>query len=75
MAIVWPLTLSHRLPSVPVPLSGSDPEVPLDLQAAFGRVYERAGYDYSIDYESALEPPLAAGDQKWITALLAQRGQ
>ena len=43
MADVWPTTLRQPLPTVPIPLAGEDPEVPLDLQAIFHAVHERAG--------------------------------
>ena len=45
-------TLRDRLPVIPVPLADGDPDVPLDLQAAFTTTYDRAGYDYALDYHS-----------------------
>lgn len=30
-------------------------------------VYERAGYDYSLDYTRPLEPPLRPEDADWVT--------
>ena len=71
MASVWAFTLRHRLPVIPIPLAGQDPDVPLDLQEVFNRVYDRAGYDYSIDYATPLELPLAAADQEWAAELIA----
>jgi hypothetical protein len=65
---VW--TLRHRLPPIPVPLAGNDPDVVLDLQAIFNAVYDRAGYDYSLDYCSPVEPPLRDTDAAWARQVL-----
>ena len=59
----WPLR--HRLPVIPIPLSKGDPDVEINLQAIFNQVYDRAGYDYSINYQQPIEPPLSDEDQKW----------
>jgi hypothetical protein len=44
----------------------------LDLQAIFTTVYDRAGYDYSLDYRHTLMPPLSEADQVWAQQLLGQ---
>ena len=67
---VYPWTLRHRLPTLPIPLADGDPDVPLDLQAVFTTVYDRAGYDYGLDYRRPVEPPLAEADSAWAQALL-----
>lgn len=55
---------------VPVPLAGDDPDVPLDLQAAFTTTYDRAGYDYALDYRRPVEPPLEASTEVWLRSVL-----
>jgi hypothetical protein len=65
----WPLT--HRLPIIPIPLAGADPDVPLDLQAMFNLVYDRAGYDYALDYQQPLHPALSKTEASWLGARLA----
>lgn len=50
-------TLQDRMPTIRIPLRG-DEEVSLDLQLAFDTVYDRAGYDLSINYDSPIVPPL-----------------
>ena len=55
---VYGWRLLNRLPVIPIPLAGSDPDVKLDLQQAFTLVYDRAGYDYALDYQQAVTPPL-----------------
>lgn len=62
---VYPWSLRHPLPSIPVPLSGDDPDVVLGMQAIFNLVYDRAGYDYSLDYHRPVEPPLSGADATW----------
>ena len=67
---VYPWTLRHRLPTIPIPLADDDPDVPLDLQAVFSTVYDRAGYDYGLDYRRAVAPPLAEAELGWAQAVL-----
>lgn len=70
LADVWASTLRERLPTIPIPLAGEDPDAALDLQAALQSVYDRSGYDYSIDYEHGTVPPLNAVDEAWAASLL-----
>jgi hypothetical protein len=65
----WPL--SHPLPPIPVPLAENDREATLDLQAVFSTVYDRAGYDYSLNYRRPIEPPLSEVDATWTQEQLA----
>lgn len=73
-AEVYAWSMRRALPSVPVPLDPPDPDTMLDLQAVFNSVYDRAGYDYSLDYGAALAPPLSEEAAAWAKDLLAQRG-
>ena len=43
----------------------------LDLQAVFTTAYDRAGYDYSLDYRRPVEPPLSDADTAWAQQVLA----
>ncbi len=63
-------TLRDRLPVIPVPLADGDPDVPLDLQAAFTTTYDRAGYDYALDYRSPVKPPLDAATAEWVRSVV-----
>jgi len=67
---VYPWTLRQPLPVIPIPLAGEDPDVPLDLQAAFTTTYDRAGYDYSLDYLRPVEPPLEPSAAEWARTIL-----
>lgn len=67
---VYSCTLRDPLPTIPIPLAGDDPDVPLDLQAAFTTTYDRAGYDYALDYARPPEPPLEPAAAEWVQTVL-----
>lgn len=67
-------SLRNPLPPVPVPLAAGDPDVVLELQPAFTRVFEDAGYDYSLRYGREVEPPLDEPDREWLEHVLASSG-
>jgi len=67
---VYPWTLRQPLPAIPIPLAGNDPDVPLDLHAAFTTTYDRAGYDYALDYRRPVEPPLDPPAAEWLRSLV-----
>ena len=62
--IAWPLR--SPLPTISVPLLPEDPEVPLDLQAAFRAAYEPSLYDRRLPYDEPLYPPLPATEETWV---------
>jgi hypothetical protein len=45
----------------------------VDLQALLNGVYDRAGYDYFIDYSSEPFPPLSDADAAWMDTLLREK--
>lgn len=63
--------LRNKMATVPVPLEAGDDDAVLPLQELLNTVYDRAGYDYSLDYEAALQPPLSEADTKWVRETLA----
>ena len=68
---LWPIRLVQPLPTIAVPLLGSEASVPLDLQAVLSQAYDNAGYDLTIDYST--DPPLPAlsnENAEWMRALL-----
>jgi hypothetical protein len=67
---VWGILLASRLPRVRVPLAGSDPDVPLDLQAVFQQVYEAGAFARALDYSRPPAVPLAKADARWAEELL-----
>jgi hypothetical protein len=44
----------------------------LNLQALLDGVYDRAGYNYSLDYRREIAPTLAAADAQWCAEILKQ---
>jgi hypothetical protein len=70
--IAWPLRAG--LPSIPLPLLPEDPEVSLDLGAAFRAAYEPSLYDRRLPYDQPLVPPVRPADETWLRERLAGRG-
>jgi len=71
-AVAYPWTLHHALPAIPIPLANGDPDLTLNLQQAYTTVYDRAGYDYSLDYAKPPSPPLVDADMAWANRLARQ---
>src|SRR5712692_4592551 len=63
---VYAWLLSHPLPPIPIPLAPGDPDVLLDLQAAFATVYDRVAYAYALDYRQPAVPPFSDADASWV---------
>ncbi|MEZ6128592.1 MAG: DUF4058 family protein [Planctomycetaceae bacterium] len=59
--------VQQPLPVLPIPLKQGDADVPLPLQDVFNAVYDRAGYDLSVNYKAELDPPPNAETAEWIT--------
>jgi len=69
-AEVYHWTIRQKMPKIPIPLLPPDPDILLDMQELFDSVYDRAGYDYSLDYTAGLSPALAEPDTDWAKDLL-----
>ncbi len=61
----YPCLLRNPLPTIAIPLTEPDPDVPLDLQAALEQVYEDGSQALVVRYEDPCEPPLPADEQQW----------
>lgn len=70
MTDTWPIRLQDALPPVPIPLLDGDPDVRLDLQAAFNHVYDTIGYRRIVDYTRPPEITLPEKDAAWAAELL-----
>jgi hypothetical protein len=66
--------LPDMIPQFPLPLRGGDAEPIVDLQALLNTVYDRAAYDFRIDYTAAPVPPLSEADATWADSLLRDKG-
>jgi hypothetical protein len=72
-AELYGFTLRERIPDFPLPLKPATESVIVDLQAILEGVYDRAGYDYRIDYNQPVpSPALSTEDTAWIAEMLAQ---
>jgi Protein of unknown function (DUF4058) len=70
-ADLYGFTLRERIPDFPLPLKQPEEFVMIDLQTLLQGVYDRAGYDYRIDYQQAVPlPALSAADQTWVAQIL-----
>ena len=67
---VYPWLLPARLPKISIPLRVGDDDVALDLQEALNLTYDRAGYDYTLDYKREPTPPFTEEDRGWANKLL-----
>ena len=70
----WAVSLRDRLPTIPIPLSGSVPDATLNLQELLHEVYDAAGYEDYL-YGSLPEPLLSEGEQGWAKQLLTSIGK
>lgn len=67
-ALSYPFNLAQPLPKVPLPLREGDLEPMIDFQALLEQVYERSGYEFSIDYSLPPEPGWGKAEMAWIKA-------
>ena len=64
---VWFFDLRDTIPTIAVPLRSPFDDVPLDLQAAFADIYQRARYGWQIDYTRPVpSPALRTADHNWV---------
>ena len=65
--------LPDMIPQFPLPLRPGDAEPIVDLQALVNGIYDRAAYDFRIDYTAAPVPPLSETDATWADSLLRDK--
>ncbi|MEG4940364.1 DUF4058 family protein [Microcoleus sp. F4-D5] len=71
-ADLYLFNLPDAIPAFPLPLRGGDAEPMVDLQGLLNTVYDRAGYDFTIDYTAEPVPPLSEPDAVWADSLLRE---
>jgi len=67
---VWRIPLRSRLPDLPIPLQGDDPDFVVDLQDVLATAYSWGAYEVSVDYADEPVPPLRPEDAAWADKLL-----
>jgi hypothetical protein len=73
-AKLYGFSIREKIPTFVLPLQSGDREVILDLQPLLNRIYARARYYLTIDYNQELIPPLKAEDKAWADTLLRELG-
>jgi Protein of unknown function (DUF4058) len=72
-ADLYGFTLREAIPCFPLPLKDPKENIEVDLQNILQGLYDRAGYEYRIDYQQLVPPPaLSPENQAWIAQLLAR---
>lgn len=71
-AEVYPVRLEQRLPRIPVPLAGRDPDAVIDLLAHVREVYDRGGHWNLIDYRKPPVPPLSREQAAWAARIVGR---
>jgi hypothetical protein len=70
-AAVYLFTIRDPIPDIPIPLQPGDAEPSVALNRLVHDVYDRAGYDLTLDYQQAPPPPqIRAQDVQWMQQLL-----
>jgi len=70
---LFPITLRECLPCISVPLKEGEPEVLLDLQYVFTRVYDTGPYlRGAVDYSTTPRPPLTGDAAAWAAEQVAE---
>jgi hypothetical protein len=73
-AAVYLCTVRDPLPAIPVPLQPGEAEPLLALNRLLHAVYDRAGYDLTVDYHQVPPPPpMREDDLQWMQQLLHTR--
>lgn len=73
-AELYGFNLRDSLPIFPVPLREEDVEPIVNLPELFAGIYDRAGYDYRIDYDREPVPSLLEENWVWAQELLQETG-
>lgn len=73
-AQLYAFSIRQQIPKFVLPLKSEDSEPWIDLQNLLLGVYERAGFDFAIDYTLEPVPPLKEEDKAWAMELLTKKG-
>lgn len=70
-ADLFTFNVQDPIPAFKLPLRRGDEEPTVDMGELLGELYDRAGYDLSVDYRLDPVPPLEDEDAVWAAQLLA----
>jgi hypothetical protein len=71
-AELYPFNLPEPIPTFSLPLRQKDPEPVIDLQILINGVYDRAGFDLVINYNSQPIPPVRKADMAWLDEVISK---
>jgi len=69
-ADLYTFDVQEPIPTFPLPLQPGEEEPAVDLNRILHDLYDRAGYDLSIDYRREPAPPFVGEDAQWVAELL-----
>ncbi|MFM9265868.1 DUF4058 family protein [Tychonema sp. BBK16] len=72
-AELYAFNLRDSLPIFPLPLREEDVAPIVNLPELFTDIYDRAGYDYRIDYDGEPVPSLSEEERVWASQLLQEK--
>ena len=72
---IYAIALDKRLPRLRIPLTKDDPDVPLDLQAAFTRVWQDGPYPALLDYDRPPPGEMTPEEIAWCSERLRAAAQ
>ncbi len=69
-ADLYGFNLPEPIPYFPLPLKNPEESIEVNLQKILEALYDRAGYEYRIDYQQPVPPPaLSPANQTWLAQL------
>jgi len=69
---VYSWSIRRLLPKISVPLKRPDPDITLDLAAAFTATFDQGGYARRVRYDLPLPGNLSEADREWVKSIIAK---
>jgi len=69
---LWQFGLQDRLPTIAVPLTSRKEFAVVDLQSIFATVYDSGLYEFEMNRDQPLTPPLTPEQLRWARRVLAR---
>lgn len=73
-ADLYAFDVQNKMPTFRLPLRKGDDEPTVDINALLHELYDRAGYDLSIDYTAEPVPPFEGEARDWVAGRIATHG-
>ena len=66
-AELYDFNLEDSIPTFPVPVKSTDADPSIDLKKLLDNIYDKAGYNFRIDYQQQPKPRLTAEQKQWVS--------